>query len=61
MGLGKIEIVNVRDVWKDEASDFTPWLASEKGLAMLGEMLCVELELIATERWTGSYNVEIIT
>ena len=33
MGLGKIENVNPRDVWKDEARDFTPWLASEDGLA----------------------------
>lgn len=60
MGLGKIEPVNLRDVWADEARDFTPWLASENGLALLGEVLGVELELIATESRTGSYKADIV-
>jgi len=54
MGLGKIENVNPRDVWKDEARDFTPWLAGDGGLTLLGEVLGVELELIATESRTGA-------
>ena len=60
MSLGKIEPVNLRDVWKDEARDFTPWIASENGLALLGEVLGVELELIATESRTGSYKADIV-
>ena len=53
MDLGRIKSVDLRDVWKDEAREFTPWLASEDGLALLGETLGVELELIATESRTG--------
>ena len=60
MGLGKIESVNPRDVWKDEARDFTPWLASEDGLALLGDALGVEIDLIATESRTGSYKTDIV-
>lgn len=60
MSLGTIESVDIRDVWKDEAREFTPWLASEDGLALLGEMLGVDLELIATESRTGSYKADIV-
>jgi len=60
MGLGKIENVNPRDVWKDEARDFTPWLASEDGLALLGDALGVEIDLIATESRTGLYKADIV-
>ena len=35
------EIDDLRDVWPDEARDFTPWLASEEGLSILSEVLGV--------------------
>lgn len=60
MSLGKIEHVSPRDIWKDEAREFTPWLASEEGLALLGEALDVELKLIATESRTGTYKADIV-
>jgi hypothetical protein len=28
--LGKVEYIEPRDLWPDEAGDFTPWLATEK-------------------------------
>ena len=34
---GNLEHVQVRDVWPDEAVDFTPWLA--RNIAQLGESL----------------------
>jgi len=58
--LGKIESVDIREVWKDEARDFTPWLASEEGLDLLGEELGVELQLISREKRSGSYKADII-
>ncbi len=58
--LGKIESVNVRDVWKDEAKDFTPWIASEEGLRLISNELGVELELISRERRAGSFKADIV-
>jgi len=58
--LGDIENVPLRDVWRDEAREFTPWLASEKGLSRLGEALGLELELAQMEAKAGRYKVDII-
>lgn len=58
--LGKIEPVPLRDIWRDEARDFTPWLASEEGLAALGEILGMELALVATESAVGGYRADIL-
>ncbi len=58
--LGKIENVNPRDVWKDEARDFTPWVASDIGLALLGETLGLELELVTTESRKGKYKCDVV-
>jgi len=33
--LGKIKQVELRDIFKDEARDLTPWLAAPENLAML--------------------------
>jgi hypothetical protein len=59
MHLGQVETVDIREVWRDEARDFTPWLA-EYGLELLGEILGVELELIGTERRTGVFKADIV-
>lgn len=34
--LGRLERVDLRKVWSTEAQDFTPWLAREENLAILG-------------------------
>lgn len=56
--LGKLEQVEVREAWKHEAHDFTPWLAGNLGL--LSEELQIELELEATEMPIDSYRVDIV-
>lgn len=58
--LGTIQFVEIREIFKDEARDFTPWLASKEGLRKLGEELGVELELISMEGRSGSYKADIV-
>ena len=34
--LGRLKKVDLREFFKDEAKDFTPWLAEEENLEFLG-------------------------
>jgi hypothetical protein len=43
--LGRLERVELRDIWISEATSFTPWLARPENMAVLGEVLNIELEL----------------
>ena len=59
--LSKLERVPVREAWKHEASDFTPWLAEEDNLQALAEALGIsELELVATEHEVGDFKLDIL-
>ena len=60
MTLSNLKRIELRKQWADEARDFTPWLSSEKGLVMLGELLGMELELEDTEVSVGSYRADIV-
>ena len=58
LNLGKIERVDIREVWADETSDFTPWLADN--IDILGDELGMELELVQTEAPVGNYYLDIL-
>lgn len=58
--LGKMEQVELREVWEDEAGDFTPWLASDIGLSLLGDTIGLQLELIGQEQKVGPYKADIL-
>ncbi len=60
MDLGILEKVRIREVWPGEARDFTPWLASETNLALLGTAIGIDLELDSTEVYVGSYRLDIL-
>ena len=56
--LGKIKSVSLRHIWKNEARDFTPWLAEH--LEELNEALGLELELEDKEVSVGPYSADIL-
>jgi hypothetical protein len=58
--LGKLESVNIRTVWKNESGDFTPWLAEEENLKILGDTIGIELELHSQEKAVGPYYADIL-
>ena len=53
-----MEYVDVRRKWKDEALDFTPWLANN--LDMLSDALRMKLKLIQTENPVGPFSCDIL-
>ncbi|MCE2517027.1 MAG: DUF4268 domain-containing protein [Alphaproteobacteria bacterium] len=58
--LGRLEKVDLRYIWETEAQDFTPWLAREDNLAILGETLKMELELEAQEKKVGPFSADLL-
>jgi hypothetical protein len=60
MKLGKLKKVELRDVWKHEAFDFTNWLAKEENLNLLSDEIGIDIQLIETEASVGSFNVDIL-
>ena len=59
--LSKLERVPLREAWKHEAGEFTPWLASADNLDVLADALGLsELELVATEHWVGDFKLDIL-
>lgn len=55
--LGKIETVNLRDLWKNEERDFTPWLA--QNIDQLSELLDMQVVVEQTEKRVGKYELDI--
>lgn len=58
--LGKLKKINPRTYWKDEARDFTPWLAQEDNIAILNEAIGMDLEVIRAEERVGEFSADIL-
>ena len=58
MEFGKISKVELRDIWKKEATDFTPWLA--ENLDKLSELIGIDLEIETKEAPVGNYSLDIL-
>lgn len=60
VSLGKLEeIKDLRTVWPHEALDFTPWLAKEENIRLLGDTIGLDLHVEETESSVGRFNVDI--
>ncbi len=60
MKLGKLEKLDLRDYWKKEDKDFTPWLAQPDNIELLGEAIGIELELQGKEESVGPFSADIL-
>lgn len=58
--LGVLEPVALRSVWKDEARDFTPWLATEENIRALGQALGLELAIEKMEASVGPFYADLV-
>ncbi len=61
VAIGKIRQVPLREVWPNEAADFTRWLAKPENIAQLGDAVGIEFdpEQIETEHSVGPFSLDI--
>lgn len=58
--LGRLQKVDINTVWKTEYNHFTPWLAKEENISLLGEELKIDLEVIEMEKSVGPFRADIL-
>src|SRR5262249_26060682 len=58
--LGRLERVELREVWEKEAEDFTPWLGTEANITLLGDSIGLDLEVEAQEKEVGPFRADIL-
>jgi len=56
--LGLLKKLDVRDIWPNEAKDFSPWLA--QNLSVLGDVLGMDLELKGQETAVGAFSLDVL-
>ena len=54
--IGTLSPVEIRQLWSDEAKDFTPWLAENADL--LGKALRMDLTHVRSEAAIGRYSAD---
>ncbi|KGQ31628.1 hypothetical protein P375_07305 [Gallibacterium genomosp. 2] len=60
MKLGKLEEVDIRELWKHEQYDFSEWLAKEENIEMLSNKVGLTLTDINKEVFVGSYRCDLV-
>ena len=58
--LKQLTPVDLSEVWETESQHFTPWLAKEENLMLLGETLGMELEFEAQEKNVGDFRADML-
>ena len=59
--LSRLEKVPLRDAWKHESGDFTPWLAETENLTLLADAIGLsDLECVAVEHQVGDFKLDIL-
>lgn len=56
--ISRLTKVQLRDVWKNEAQDFTPWMLANADA--LGEALGMDLDLHKAEHTVGDFSLDLI-
>ena len=58
--LGRLQKVELHDVWVSESAGFKPWLAQPENMKLLGETIGIDLECEAQEKEVGPFRADIL-
>jgi hypothetical protein len=58
--LGRLQKIDLREVWLSESGQFTPWLAQAENLKLLSETIGLDLECEAQEKEVGPFRADIL-
>lgn len=59
MAIGKLEEVDIRELWKHEQYDFSEWLSKKENIEKLNDILGLTLVDISKETYVGSYRCDL--
>lgn len=59
MAIGKLEEVDIRELWKHEQYDFSEWLAKKENIENLNDILGLTLVDISKETYVGTYRCDL--
>lgn len=57
-GIGRLEAVPLREVWRHEAHDFTVWL--EDNIDVLGDLVELKFSDVRREQSAGAFSVDLV-
>lgn len=57
MEFGKLQYLDLRTAWANEATNFTPWLADN--IQVLGDLIGLDLEVKAREASVGAFSCDL--
>jgi len=60
MKLGRLEKIDLRRQWSKEDTEFTPWLAEDENIELLGDVINMELEVQSQEENVGPFRADIL-
>ena len=60
MKLGKLEEVDIRELWKHEQYDFSEWLSKEENIELLNDEIGLTLTDIHKEVFVGTYRCDLV-
>ena len=60
MKLGKLQEVDIRNLWNHEQYDFSEWLSKAENLELLNEAIGLTLSEVEKEVYVGSYRCDLV-
>jgi hypothetical protein len=58
--LGEIQKLPVKNYWKHEEHEFTPWLAKDENISRLADAIALELEVEGVEVPVGPFSADVL-